>query len=358
MMPSCDSCEHFSEIPEIKFLLTQGKFCYFTGSNRTTEPPITETMIASARSVGVTEDFHAFCTRDVEGAINHGADFQFDKFMFKIELLKRMSALDYEYFVWVDPDNYFVRHPGDFTELLRNELIWVSMEGDVTASGAAKNWWGIGGSQALPSLIDTFRSFGIIGQSIWNTNAGMFIVRREAVETFCSEMYRIRDEIVSRGFADVTEEAPLAIVGQTMVRDPASNRFANHSHIWASDWIGASTATGLPTGRPFACKDWVTQQELPPINPAIVHVMGKKNLMAVRPQWLAASIAPQDYLTCPHRGRQIGEQLNCDCSVDREIYRCGKRGICLKRLPPGRTQQSYEQLGGVAICHECDDWKS
>lgn len=331
----------------------QGKFCYFTGSNRRDEGLIVTTMIRSARAVGVTEDFHVFCTSHVENAINHGANFEFDSYMFKVALLQRLAGLDYEYFVCLDTDNYFVRHPGDFSELLRDEPIWVSMEGDLAAPDAAKNWWGIGGNPGLPSLVDTMRSFGISSKNVWNTNAGMFIVRKEAIRQFASEMYRVRDELVKKGFSGTTEEPPLAIVGQTMVKDPLFNTFDRHKHIWTSDWIQAvSGGKTLPDGKPFQHKDWATQKIVGDVNPAIVHVMRGKTHMAN-----AGKPVATDHLTCGYRGKPIGEQLNCNCSIDREIYRCAKKGLCLKRLPPATTQESLPQLAGVTICAGCDEWK-
>jgi hypothetical protein len=61
------------------------------------------------------------------------------------------------------------------------------------------------------------------------------------------------------------------------------------------------------------------------------------------------------YLACLERGKTTGEQIHCQCGIDRTIYACGVKQKCLKRLPPGRYRESFpDSLAGITVCSECD----
>jgi len=71
--------------------------------------------IRSARQCGVFKDFHVWSDQVVPGAICHEAGpVQRWGCLFKLTYLRdAVSKLDYEYFVWLDTDTWFVRNPGD-----------------------------------------------------------------------------------------------------------------------------------------------------------------------------------------------------------------------------------------------------
>lgn len=287
---ACEGCEKFvaTESPLVQLISPQpataarpkGRFCYYTGSNRANEPAMMGTMIRSARSAGVQEDFHTFALADVEGAINHTGRIDFRQYMFKVDLLQQLKHLDYDYFVWLDPDNYFVRDPGDLSELIRDNKVWVSMEGDLASPASKqKNWWGLK-VDASPTLTQHWQRHGVTDVShVWNTNAGMFIVRRDAIDEFSDRMWTIFNDLIKYA-GGVTEEPPLAICGALMTKDPENNTFPKHEHIWVSDWIREWGRAGrLPDGTAFPATDWVSGLSLGKVNPAIVHLLGGKNLM-------------------------------------------------------------------------------
>jgi hypothetical protein len=211
--------------------------------------------------------------------------------MFKLRLLERLIDLPYEYFVWLDPDNYFVRHPGDMKGLIRDEKLWVSMECDLSSPKVIKDdWWGMFirpmGHRPLPAdvlsptLPEIFRQYGCT--TFYNTNAGMFVVRRDAIREVLDRGFEIYRHLRWLGFRNVTEEPVLAILGQTIVGSFEKNTFEHHKAVWTSDWILASTRRGLPHGSPFRHEAWASGEYLGNVNPAIVHVMGNKTLMMRR----------------------------------------------------------------------------
>ena len=74
-----------------------------------------QAVVHSARQVGVFKDFHVWTDRTIHGATCHPIT-NFDKtlYLFKLRFLRdEVSRLDYDYFVWLDADCYFVRDPGD-----------------------------------------------------------------------------------------------------------------------------------------------------------------------------------------------------------------------------------------------------
>ena len=75
---------------------------------------------------------------------------------------------------------------------------------------------------------------------------------------------------------------------------------------------------------------------------------GKIELNDLVPSWLL----------CEKRGRPTGEEVACQCSIDRRLFKCSDArnatGKCLKRLPPsGRIESLGKIMDGVAVCAEC-----
>lgn len=234
------------------------------------------TMIASARRVGVSEDFHVFANREVQGAVTHSSGSLDVKYhIFKWRLLRdHLARLNYDYFVWLDSDNYFTRHPGDLSNLIRGNALWCQMESEVTSPLVRRHdWWGA----KIPQLIALFREFGVTSEKIWNTNGGMWIIRRDAISEFCQRAFAFHAECIQRGLHDTHDETPLALLGHLMVDDPNLNTPDATREIVASDWTGVY-ADRLPDGKAWLCEDYMTGERRM-VNPAIVHAMRSKRAM-------------------------------------------------------------------------------
>jgi hypothetical protein len=237
-----------------------------------------QTTILSARRVGVVEDFHVWTDQPIEGAIIHpSGSYNKDHYLFKFRfLLNEVSKLDYDYYVFIDADNYFVRHPGEgtFDLLLRDSKVFVQLENDCTSPFVKRDdWWGCP-IKFFPLLM---RYMGVQSNKIYNTNAGFWIVRREHIREFYHTgmgfWHACREEV---GIT-FTEEAPLAFIGHVMQTDIEQSYFDNTKQVWASDWTGVYSDR-LPDGNQWDFEDYMTGEKKP-VNPAIVHAMRSKSAL-------------------------------------------------------------------------------
>ena len=121
------------------------KFCFWTVADGD-HAKMAQIMVRSARQVGVVEDFHIWTDLpSIEGAITHDCgNFNKQSYMFKFAFLKdKVSQLDYDYFIFIDADNYFVSHPGDLTHLMVGNKIFCQMENEITSPNVKRqDWWG------------------------------------------------------------------------------------------------------------------------------------------------------------------------------------------------------------------------
>lgn len=237
-------------------------------------------MVDSARRAGVTEDFHVFAKRPVAGAITHDPgplDIKYHTFKWRL-LRDTLASLDYDYFVWLDSDTIFTRNPGDLAEqLLRGNRMWCQMESELTSPKMRqKDWWGA----TIPQVIDLYRQHGATGGRAWNTNGGMWIIRREHVAEFVHELEAFHAICLARGLTNTHDETPLAWIGQILpwVADPERNTNEATSNVWACDWMG-TYSDRIPTGEPWETQDYMTGEKRM-ASPAIVHAMRSKKAMA------------------------------------------------------------------------------
>lgn len=263
------------------------KFCYWSVADGQHAKMMT-TCIASARAAGVTEDFHIWTDTDIPGAVCHkSGKFNKDQYIFKFRFLRNQvkeALADYDYVVFLDADNYFVRHPGDFSELIRDNKWFVQLESEVT-SGLCKrgDWWGIP-TQFFPLLVRYYLLRNAPkdatpwdGKKIWNTNAGFWIVRTDAIVEFYQKAMEFF-EYARNGLKLIhfTEEAPLAFIGH-MVDDPELNTLGSTCDTWACDWTGFFKDR-LPDGKQWSFEDYMSG-ERKNVNPAIVHAMRSKDTL-------------------------------------------------------------------------------
>jgi hypothetical protein len=120
------------------------------------------------------------------------------------------------------------------------------------------------------------RQAGLRGKSIFNVNAGFWIVRRDVIKTFCELAFRFWEIGRKRGYT-FTEEAPLAYAMQMLCSDPRAHQMRRWTDVWATDWQGV-LGKRLPDAKPWIFRDYFTFEELK-VNPAIVHIVGCKEVM-------------------------------------------------------------------------------
>lgn len=253
------------------------KFCYWSVAYGNHAKMI-EATIASARAVGITEDFHVWADKDVKGAISHPCGvFNKDHYIFKFKfLLDEVSKLDYDYFIFIDADNYFVRNieGSTYDAMLRSNKWFVQLESNCTSPFVKRgDWWGCP-IKWYPLL---FRYLGVKSEKIYNTNAGFWIVRKEAIKEFYDKAMGFfnfaRNEMHLINF---TEEPALAFVGH-FVDDPELNNFGATCDVWASDWTG-HFKDKLPTKDHWDFEDYMTGERRR-VTPAIIHAMRSKDAL-------------------------------------------------------------------------------
>jgi len=232
-------------------------------------------MVHSARQVGIQEDFHVWTDRDVPNAITHPCgEFKKDHYLFKIDFLKdEVHKLEYDYFIFVDADSWFVRHPGDILASLEGAPVHICMESNCDDPNSKRaDWWGC----PLPRFCELMREKGVRSRKIFNCNAGFWIVHKHAIHTVHRLVYEFWHHCNQKGFA-FTEEAPLSYVGHMMTGDPYKHQLRENPTIWASDWMG-HFKDQIPRDEEWIFNDYMTMDPIK-VKPFLVHAMRSKEVL-------------------------------------------------------------------------------
>jgi hypothetical protein len=250
-------------------------FCYWTVADGK-HAKMAAVTVASARAVGVKVDFHIWTDMPaIEGATVHPCGrFNKSRYMFKLHFLKNeVSKLDYDYFVFFDADNYFVRDPGDLSLLMDNSKVFVQMENDCFANGVKRlGWWGI----PIKKYRDLLVEHGAKTDAYYNTNAGFWIVSKSAIDEFYDRTTKFFTAAHQKGYRQCTEEPPLALAGHVM-QDPSTRTLGNTSWLWATDWRGHWSGR-LPKDEAWQFEDFMNGDKNT-VKPCIVHCMRSKDAM-------------------------------------------------------------------------------
>ncbi len=236
--------------------------------------------VRSARAVGVDTDFHIWADRAIDGAVVHPLTSFGNRWgcLFKFDFLRdRVRALDYDYFIWLDADTYFVRNPGDVLRVMHGSPVHATLECDaVSRRNTRSDWWDC----PLLMYVWLMQMKGVRSRSIFNVNGGFFIVHREAIDTFCRLAVEFLEFCRAYGYVFV-DEVPLAYVTHMLCADPFPHTLSATSDLWASDWTGCYQDR-LPDGQPWTTTNYFTGEPMT-VNPAIVHAMRSKAAMVASP---------------------------------------------------------------------------
>ena len=235
-----------------------------------------QTLVSSFRAVGGQEDFHAFSDRPIAGAVTHPVG-AFDKqhFLFKLRFLSsEVAKLPYQFFAFLDADNYFVRRPPrPLLELMQRAPLHSFLESDCTdPANNRPDWWGC----PLPRYVALMREQGVRSSTVHNVNAGFWIVHRHAIDTVCRLVFAFWERARQAGFT-FTEEAPLAYATHMLCGDPGLHLMRAHFDVWACDWTGCFRDR-LPDGHSWTFRDYMSGREHQ-VNPAVVHAMRSKQAL-------------------------------------------------------------------------------
>ncbi len=236
-----------------------------------------QALVDSYRAVGMKEDFHVFCDKEINGAITHPirqfTEFEEKTYFFKFTFLQSfMKQLDYRYFVFLDADNYFIRPLPDILHLMEKSPIHSFLESDCAKPSPRKFWH----DHLISEYVEMMRQCGVTGEKVYNVNSGFFIVKREAIDIVCELAKDFWEHCCRKGYI-FKEEPALAYATHMLCEDPEKHLLHLYPNIWCTDWTG-EYAGRLPDGRDWIFMDYL-HGEFYLVNPAIVHAFKSKEAL-------------------------------------------------------------------------------
>jgi hypothetical protein len=252
-------------------------FCYWTISWGEYDY-MTQTMIDSAKQVGVQENFYAFTEKPINNCFNFRLkkDIKLDDLQFfKFEYLKQeISKLNYDYFVFIDADHYFVRKPEISALDIIKDSPWHSfLESPINSKQTQRpDWWGI------PNKIMAafMKKSGVQSDEIRNSNGGFWICKKEFINQAYNLAYEFHNKLKKHNIV-LPEEVSIAYLSHLMSPIVDDRFLENYINYWASDWTD-NFKDIIPEDKEW---EYVSYMTLKPIKvrPAIVHAMRSKKAL-------------------------------------------------------------------------------
>ena len=262
------------------------KFCYWSIGNKECAL-VLRTAVRSARNVGITEDFHVWTDRQIDGAINHYLDSYEAKHLgesglffaeFKFKYLKKMLDFDYDYYIFFDADTYFVRKPRNPLTLLRGDPMHIFLQTNLVENQSLnRSGWHY---CPLTVLIKAMRDMGVTSKKIYNVNGGFFIIAKEHVTEMVDLVYKFWWHMHDVGY-DFTEEPPLSYAMHMMCKDTEKHLLADNLDFYGNYVTDFNTAKGknkLPGKELWTMGSFFTDEKFL-VSPAIVHCVFSKKLL-------------------------------------------------------------------------------
>lgn len=236
-----------------------------------------QSLMSSVRSVGIEHDILTFSDEPLYGVTSCEMDksIQMDfKQYWKFKYLSKISRLNYDLFVFIDSDHYFVRKPEkDFKEIIGSDPWHSFLESPINAERTRRgDWWGVP-NQMMAKL---YKEFGVPQRTIYSTNGGFWMCRKNFAN-HASSVSTLFNEFQKGKGLDLPEEVFVAILSHMFSMDYSKRFHSNYMDIWASEWTGA-LADKVPAGEPWQFHEYMTQAKSL-VNPAIVHAMRSKNAL-------------------------------------------------------------------------------
>jgi hypothetical protein len=238
-----------------------------------------KTLVRSFREVGMKDDFICFSDIKIPHSISlplsSDISLSTSNYLFKLGYLSKLKSFDYEYFIFLDADSFFVRNP-DITpcSFLENSCPWFSfLEGPINSIETKRpEWW------SVPNLVieQNFRSLGVISKEIRNMNAGFWICKRDFILRAIYLMVECFKLFKNQNFK-ITEEIPMSYLTNYLYPDDSKFYIENYPKYWYSDWTGVFN-NEIPKDIEWLATEYMTGRQLK-INPAIVHAMRSDNAL-------------------------------------------------------------------------------
>ena len=237
-----------------------------------------QSLVDSARHAGVFKDFHIWTDTAIEGAkCRRLATAKAKGKFIQLELLdQQVRKLKYDYFVWLDADTYFVRHPGDILRVLQGAPVHASLESNTALPKPLLPDWG---PCSLSNFTTLMQFRGVRSQAVFTVNGGFWIVHHDVIDTFCGLTWDFWEFSRKVGY-QLAVEPLLAYASQMLCGNPYVHTLRHTADLWATDTIGRF-AGEVPTGGSWEFVDSFSGESFE-VSPAIVHATHSKRALVAR----------------------------------------------------------------------------
>ena len=236
-----------------------------------------QALMRSIRDVGVGCDLLTFSDEPLDGVMSLEMDTKIEmdfKQYWKFRYLPRLAELDYDLFVFIDSDHYFVRRPPrEFAEVIGSDPWHSFLESPINSPSTRRgDWWGVPNQE----MVKVYRGFGVNQRTVYSTNGGFWMCRREFLAHASSVGLLFRD--YQRGLGlDLPEEVAIAVMSHMFSKDYSKRMHSSNMDFWASEWTGV-LQDRVPDGEPWTFQEYMTHAR-GEVNPAIVHAMRSKKAL-------------------------------------------------------------------------------
>jgi len=236
-----------------------------------------QALMDSISASGLECDLLTFSDEPLDGVVSLEMDTKITmdfKQYWKFHYLPRLSELDYDLFVFIDSDHYFVRKPPKaFHEIIGDDPWHSFLESPINSTATKRgDWWGVQND----AMVKVYRGFGVNQRTVYNTNGGFWMCKRNFLSHASSVGLLFREYQKGLGL-DLPEEVAVAVISHLFSRDYSKRLHAHYTDIWASEWTGA-IKDEVPSGDPWQFQEYMTHARSV-INPAIVHAMRSKSAL-------------------------------------------------------------------------------
>lgn len=238
-----------------------------------------QALISSAKAVGIQDDFIVFSDKNLKDCINHPLDPKIDlslvNYMFKFSYLTKLLEMNYEYFVFIDSDSYFVTKPNlSPLDIMKEGNPWhCFLESPINSEKTIRpDWWGV----PVKTLTQMYRNLGVFNKEIRNVNAGYWICKKSFIKQACKLGIACYNYFISNNYK-ITEEIPMAYITNYMSKNVDFHFHENYFNYWASDWTG-NFKNIMPLYKIWSYESYMTGEKYN-IQPALVHAMRSKTVL-------------------------------------------------------------------------------
>jgi hypothetical protein len=236
-----------------------------------------QSLVNSIKNVGINHDIITFTDKPIKNCISQELDKNIEldfKQYWKFHYLSKMKDLDYDLFVFIDSDHYFVRKPYiDFSSVIGDDPWHSFLESPINAASTKRgDWWGVPND----AMVSLFYSFGVNQKIVYNSNGGFWMCKKNFIEHAKNVIFLFKE--FQRGLGlDLPEEVGIAVLSHLFSKDYGQRFHSKFKQYWASEWTGA-LKDRLPDGSQWLFQEYMThKQEY--LNPDIVHAMRSKKAL-------------------------------------------------------------------------------